>query len=429
MPDVKLQPLLEAIRPAAVKAELDLLLGESSAPPEFVSSRLQAPTCYWAVYRRQGRLATLKSFFDGEAYGRYIDKLIKHYGGRLDAPRHPQGGIRLAPRWNAILWSAPFDPRMPGLHLCFDTEWVAASIDGASGQQITASLLNYAPEIGALFAYRAGRRALAYGKISADKDGQPAFDAMQTLWSSTSERRGVRFARPLAYVPEVSFLLQAPVSGRIIPDARNSEAFLDLAAAAGPALAAIHRSGIGSGPRRTLEGEIDRVRRGLDELILTAPALYQSLRQLLRQIEARAGQSTAADPAPSHGDYKWNQFLAARGRFSLIDFELFCQAEPYLDLGYFCAYLPPASPEDWRDGLATELLRTAFLQSYAGSAAVALDFRRLGIYEALMLALRALSHVWQHQGSWHLQASQLLDLAFERLVAPEPASLDLTFAA
>ena len=48
----------------------------------------------------------------------------------------------------------------------------------------------------------------------------------------------------------------------------------------------------------------------------------------------------------------------------------------------------------------------------------------VGLYEAAVLAIRALAHAWQHQPDWQLAASQLLDLAFERLVSPEPSEID-----
>ena len=34
--------------------------------------------------------------------------------------------------------------------------------------------------------------------------------------------------------------------------------------------------------------------------------------------------------------------------------------------------------------------------------------------------LRSLTHVWSHQGHWHMRASQLIDLGIDRLVSPEP---------
>ena len=426
MSDLKLHPLLEAIQPEALASELAPFWAEAEGPIEVTGSRVQAPTCCWTTYRRGDRLVTLKCFFSSEAYDAYLEKLRSHYADRLDLHAHPLGGLRLLPALNAIMWAFPFDPRMPRLADCLDPTWIGGWLARRrSARPLRGKLVRYNPEVGAIVAYRAGGRTVAYGKAAADGDGAPAFEIMSRLW----ERGGpVDFARPLAYVAGAGLLLQAPAPGRIISAARNSEAFLDLVCAAGPALAQVHGSEVASGPQRSLEGELERVRRGLPELALTAPRLYASLRQLLAQIDSRLASSTPAFDAPSHGDYKWNQFLASRGRFSLIDFELFCQAEPYLDLGWFCAYLPPAEPDTWRDGVAVELLRARFLDGYQQAAGWQLDFRRLGLWEAVGLAMRALSHVWQHQAGWRLQASQLLDLAFERLVAPEPELVEWPLA-
>ena len=49
MSDVKLQPLLEAIHPDKMRPALEPFLGELSASAQLDTSRLQAPTCYWAV--------------------------------------------------------------------------------------------------------------------------------------------------------------------------------------------------------------------------------------------------------------------------------------------------------------------------------------------------------------------------------------------
>ncbi|HYU18056.1 MAG TPA: phosphotransferase [Chloroflexota bacterium] len=156
-------------------------------------------------------------------------------------------------------------------------------------------------------------------------------------------------------------------------------------------------------------------------MLLTAPGLHQALRRQLGQIEARAARGHVTPWVPSHGDFRWDQFLEWRGRFSIIDFELFCQAEPSFDLGYFCAYLPPSSPTDWRDGAAAEMLRSAFLRTYAEASGAELDLERIGVCESITLATRALAYTWQHQPGWQLRASQMLDLALERLVSPELA--------
>src|SRR5206468_1141529 len=83
---------------------------------------------------------------------------------------------------------------------------------------------------------------------------------------------------------------------------------------------------------------------------------------------------------------------------------------------------PSTSPRDWRDGAAAELLRATFLHGYERATGRPIAYERLAVYEAAMLATRALSFAWGQQGDWQLRASALLDLALERLVSPEPTA-------
>ncbi|HEX6511722.1 MAG TPA: aminoglycoside phosphotransferase family protein [Chloroflexota bacterium] len=429
MPDIKLQPLLEAIHPRNMQPALEPFFGQLWKPPAFETSRLQAPVCYWAVYTSDGRRVTFKSFFSADTYESYVDQLRRHYGDRFNEPQHPWGGIQLVPELNAVLWGFPFDPHMPALHRCADARWVAELIGRHSATPLQVKVVNYNPEIGAIFAYRDGRGPRAYGKATATAQGEHVFEIMERLWWSTERAAGeLRVARPLAWVPEANFLLQSAVPGRTVLSRRNSTLFLDLARVAGSWLALVHACDTPYGAPRTLDHELSRLRNWMGELELTAPQLYATMRLLLEQIEARARAPLQLRLVPSHGDYKWNQFLHHRGRFALIDFELFCRAERWFDLGYFCAYLPPTSPDDWRDGLATELLRTIFLEAYAHSAGLPLDLERIGLYEATTLATRAMTLVWQHQGSWYLRASSLLDMAIDRLVSPELRPVDAPVA-
>ncbi|HLG70820.1 MAG TPA: aminoglycoside phosphotransferase family protein [Chloroflexota bacterium] len=422
MPDLKLQPLMDAIHPRRMVQALEPFSGQMAKTPAVETSRLQAPTCYWAVYECGGRRVTFKSFFSGQEYESYVAKLRRHYAERFDRPDHPRGGLLLMPELNGILWGFPFDPQMPRLHRCLDAAWIAELMGRpTAADAIESKLVSYNPEVSGIFAYKRSGRTVAYGKMSANGDGQPVYEVMDRLWWSTERADGeLRVAQPLAYVPEANFLLQTAAGGRVVSPYRNSRLFLELARVAGRSLALIHACDVTSGPERLIDHELSRLRHSLTELELTAPALYGTLQLLLGQIEMRTREPEEMRLVPSHGDYKWNQFLHNRGRFTLIDFELFCQAERWFDLGYFCAYLPPTNPEDWRDGVATEVLRRAFLEAYAAESGLELDLARIGLYEATTLAIRAMTLVWQHQGSWHLRASALLDLAIERLVSPEP---------
>ncbi len=87
------------------------------------------------------------------------------------------------------------------------------------------------------------------------------------------------------------------------------------------------------GTRHTVDIELGRLYDRLDEFKMSGPKVFLLLRNLLRQITAKAKRTAVETPVPSHGDYKYNQFLFDGKNFLLIDVEYFVQAEPSFDLG------------------------------------------------------------------------------------------------
>ena len=84
----------------------------------------------------------------------------------------------LLPEWNAIRWGFPFDPQMPYLYRCQDVDWVSQLFGRRSGQPLQVEVVDYNPEIGAIFRYRKGRRIRAYGKASPGDEGRLVYDVM-----------------------------------------------------------------------------------------------------------------------------------------------------------------------------------------------------------------------------------------------------------
>lgn len=422
MPDLTLSVVLDAADPEAMAPHLARFFADGDGGARVESTRLQPPICYWAVYVHRDQRVTFKSFFKRVDYDAYAAALTEYYPDRVDQPRHPAGGFVLLPELNGLLWRFPFDPAMPSLSRCLDGAWVAEAIRRPRAD-LTPRLRAYNPEIGASVTYRDERsgRATVFGKCSPAETAGLEYLVMDELWRSDARRRGdLLVSQPLAYRADMGILLQRRVRGRAPAGERNSRAFLDLALAAGRSLAALHATPIGFGPERGADDVLARIEGGLEELALTAPPLYDTLRRLIGQIRARTARGDAGEPVASHGDFKYDQFLCYRHRYVLIDFELFCRAERWLDLAHFCAYLPPSSPDDWREAAAGELVRARFLESYRTASGRRVDWERLGLYEAALLALRGLSHVWAHEPDWQVRAGALLDLGFERLVSPEP---------
>jgi phosphotransferase family enzyme len=425
VPDLKLTQIIEAIGPKDIRKALVPFFGDE-AEIRIQSTRVEPPDNYWVVYEAGDRKAVLKCFFSESEYKRYVPWIESEFPSRVDRPDHPGGGMILLPELNAVVWAYPFDPSMPGLPDCVDPDWIAGVLGRKRGKPVQANTVVYRPEISALLSYRTeGGRRIAFGKVAPEAACGLIYVAMNRLWNSDARAGGkLRVAKPLAFRPDHGLLLQSPVPGKPLDGHRNRLLYFELAEYAAGALGALQSTNTPFGEERPLDYMLHRIETQVEESKYLAPRLHPMLRDLGHQMRERAKSLRPADLVPSHGDYKWDQFLESRGQFSLIDFEFFCQAEPEYDAGYFAAYLPPSRPEDWREGAAGELARNAFLRAYAASVDREVSWARLGLYEAGMLAVRGFSYVGSQRPGWELMASQLISLAFERLVNPVPAAAE-----
>ncbi|HEV3103214.1 MAG TPA: hypothetical protein VG426_12865 [Candidatus Dormibacteraeota bacterium] len=98
----------------------------------------------------------------------------------------------------------------------------------------------------------------------------------------------------------------------------------------------------------------------------------------------------------------------------LLDFDYFAMAETSYDLGKYCGYIVPSAPGGWEDSLAAEETRANFLRRYLELRPHA-TIERFPIYEALTLALRAMTFMWAQRSGWQKTAETFLVMAHERL--------------
>src|SRR5919201_1987890 len=306
--------------------------------------RLEAPRALWNVYeveidlpdgQRTSRLVWTKAFFNGEDCQEYHSRIQ----GLLDRlafnPLDADGYATFIPTYNLFVFFFPVDPVFPMLSTAFDGRRIKPilaphfrhllGIDSADSIDI--ERVKYLPEISAIARYRAagaGSGPAIYGKVQHSRKGAFTYEVMQALWALPARSSGeLVIAEPLGYYPEYDLLLQSEVPGDDITGDRHSEVFMAQAEAAGRVIGRIHQSGITVGRPHTIDVEIERLMTRLEEFKLSSPSLYLLIRGLLNQIVARARGNAPESPVPSHGDYKYNQFLYDGQRFGLIDVEYF----------------------------------------------------------------------------------------------------------
>lgn len=399
--------------------------------------RYEAPRILWNVYEatlelpggfEAKQLFWTKAFFDDQECATFrakVERLTNRNGNPLD----PNGWARHFGELNLFVFFFPTDPVFPALGAAFDeralpvlTPHFAHVRPGCAVRQLTSERVKYLPEISCVVRFDAdiGEESplQIYGKFQHSRRGALTYEVMRALWNLPARQQGeLVLAEPLGYYPKLDLLVQSAVAGHEVEGDRHSEVFMALCAVAGRALGHIHNSGIAVGTPHTVDVEIRRLHERLDEFKMSGPRVFLMLRDLLKQIVAKEQRLPREEPVPSHGDYKYNQFLFDGERFGLIDVEYFVQAEPSFDLGKYCGHIAPSNPQHWSDTAQANEARRVFLDAYC---AVRPEYRgeRFPLFEALSLATRALVVMWSQPRNWEYIAQTLVALSYERLKSP-----------
>lgn len=398
--------------------------------------RFEAPRVLWNVYEAELEmpggievhpLFWTKALFNDDDCHDYKTRITRLLESQNGNPLDPHGYARFFPDLNLFMFFFPTDPVFPKLAKVSTpasvepllTEHFLRLRPDAKIQSVSCTRVKYLPEISCILRYEAEigeeRPLTIYGKVQHSRRGAMTYEVMKALWDLPARVNGdLVIAEPLAYYPHDALLLQSELPGEEVKGDRHSEIFLGQCDVAGRMIGHIHASGIEVGEPHSVEVEIDRIYNRLEEFKLSAPRVYMMLRGLLKQIIARAQKLPPEAPVPSHGDYKYNQFLWDGKSYGMIDVEYFVQAEPSFDLGKYCGHLWPASPKDWSDTAQAREARRIFLDAYL-AVRPEYDGRRFAIYEALSLATRALVVTWSQGRNSSYMAETLTALGYEQL--------------
>jgi Phosphotransferase enzyme family len=260
----------------------------------------------------------------------------------------------------------------------------------------------------------ASERRVVYGKVAADGSGARTTPVITALREQLANRQ-VNIPQVLAFQPDLQLLLLEAIPGkpqvaRLLKarlagqPAAGGLALEDAIGDCGRIAAAMHSTSIAPDRRRTLEHELDWLRRSIQALARISPELGARLQSWAEQATTYADRAAPLPLCFSHGDFTYTQLIFDDQQRGLVDFDTVCQAEPALDLGQFLAYQRLAILKDQRPdaplpAAATEQLCAVFLDSYRTARGAAIGDEqqlrdRVALYEVLML-LRLAIHSWQ----------------------------------
>lgn len=255
------------------------------------------------------------------------------------------------------------DPALPTLALALDP--VAVKHAFKRGLPLLAGVNGVVrPKAVRVARYRPGKRCLLEYDVRVERPGQPREKC--TLIGKLRARRfgsgdfrllcrlqeagfcldgpdGIGVPRPVGVLPRFRMWLQEKVHGHLASQLLAKPDGVALARRIAEAAYKLHRAGVPTAKRHTMADELHILERCLEAVARVEPRWTRRLQRVLHA----CGQLASDTPEPRccgiHRDFYADQVLVDGQRLCLIDFDLYCQGDPGLDIGNFLGHVTEQS--------------------------------------------------------------------------------------
>jgi hypothetical protein len=207
---------------------------------------------------------------------------------------------------------------------------------------------------------------IVIGKAYYRGEGTRTYDVMRELWlSGFADDPDLRIAEPLAWVPELELLLQAPAPGHALYERLNDpDGALDEVRATGRWLAKLHATPGGTIEPLPADHETRKLTTYSAELAKVLPGSAVRIAALTASVLEALSAAEFAAPVPTHGDYQPKNIYVADGLVTVIDWDRVALAHPARDLGHFLGQSMTMSFSRTGSFAAIAAWNEAFLDGY-----------------------------------------------------------------
>jgi hypothetical protein len=255
------------------------------------------------------------------------------------------------------------------------------------------------------------------GKVRVRRFGKSGYRMLRSLRDAGFDEDapdGVRVPRPVGTIPEFRMWLQRKVPGQVSTELLARPGGAELARRISEAAHKVHRANVPTERRHTMADELRILHERLPEVARGEPRWARRIGRLLAACE-RLGESVP-EPAPRgiHRDFYADQVLVDGPHLYLIDFDLYCEGDPALDIGNFLGHVTEQSLRTLGDPDALTGVERAMEERFAELSGEATR-PAIRVYATLTLARHVhLSTLFPERRSF---TGDILDLCEERLGA------------
>jgi len=186
------------------------------------------------------------------------------------------------------------------------------------------------------------------GKARARGLDRTTYDLVLSLWKNgfrDDSDDGVSVPEPIGVIPEFNMWLQHKVHGNRVTDLLPQPGGIELARQLADAIHKLHLAGRGISIRRrhTIADELRILHERLGIVSQEQPHLATRLSRILAACDELGQTLTTPTTTGIHRDFYADQVISSGSRLFLIDFDLYCEGDPALDVGNFIGHLTEQS--------------------------------------------------------------------------------------
>lgn len=188
---------------------------------------------------------------------------------------------------------------------------------------------------------RGGERLTVIGKVRARGVDRKSHAVQKALWEAGFDE-GSRFAVPcpLGEVPALHMWLQKKEPGTVATEMLAEPDGARLAAGIAEFSHELHTRGVAPRhPPHTMEDELRILHERLPLVSEVEPRWRGRVDRILAACRRLGGALPEPEKVPIHRDFYADQILVDEDRLVLLDFDLYCEGDPGLDIGNFIAHM------------------------------------------------------------------------------------------
>ena len=258
-------------------------------------------------------------------------------------------------------------------------------------------------------------KAMLMGKIRARRFGNEGYRLLDAFWNAgfqIDSADGVSVPEPIGVITRFQMWLQRKVPGQVTTEALAGPEGVALARRIAGAIHKLHRAGVPTERAHTMADELRILHQCLPVAAQARPGLAGRIGRILAACE-RLGASVPAPKACGiHRDFYPAQVIVDGARLHLIDFDLYCQGDPALDVGNFIGHLTEESLRTRGDARALQPQEDAMEECFVALAGEA-TLPAVRAYATLTLARHIyLSTQFPERAAW---TGRMVELCEERL--------------